>query len=97
VRLASPIVLSTFYSRLRRRAGGSGYATLAGFLMAETGQVPTAGQSVAYDGFNFTIERMDGRRIRRVRMASFVSEDRFEGPIMGLLPIVWAALASSGC
>jgi CBS domain containing-hemolysin-like protein len=75
----------------------AGYATLAGFLMAETGQVPTAGQSVAYDGFNFTIERMDGRRIRRVRMTSLVSEDRVEGPIMGLLPIVWAALASSGC
>jgi CBS domain containing-hemolysin-like protein len=46
----------------------AGYTTLAGFLMAQTGQVSTAGESVEYDGARFTIERVEGRRIRRVRM-----------------------------
>ncbi|MBA3691894.1 MAG: HlyC/CorC family transporter [Acidobacteria bacterium] len=45
-----------------------GYTTLAGFLMAQTGQILEAGETVEYEGSRFTIERVDKRRIRRVRL-----------------------------
>lgn len=46
-----------------------GYTTLAGFLMAETGHLLEAGETVEYEGSRFTVERMDKRRVRRVRLA----------------------------
>jgi CBS domain containing-hemolysin-like protein len=45
-----------------------GYTTLAGFLMAQTGQILEAGETVEYEGLRFTVERMDKRRVRRVRL-----------------------------
>lgn len=46
----------------------SGYTTLAGFLMAQSGHLPQPGEVVQYDNLTFKIERMEGRRIRRVRL-----------------------------
>ena len=48
----------------------SGYTTLAGFLMAQAGRLPQPGEVVQYDSLTFQIERMEGRRIRRVRLTS---------------------------
>lgn len=45
----------------------AGYTTLAGFLMAQTGHMPRQGEKVGFDGATFTIERVEGRRILRVR------------------------------
>lgn len=45
-----------------------GYTTLAGFLMAQAGRLPQTGEVVEYDGLKFRIERLEGRRIRRVRL-----------------------------
>ncbi len=45
-----------------------GYTTLAGFLMAHTGQLLEAGETVEYEDLRFTVERKDKRRIRRVRL-----------------------------
>jgi len=45
-----------------------GYTTLAGFLMAQTGQILEAGETVEYEGLRFTVERTDKRRVRRVRL-----------------------------
>lgn len=45
-----------------------GYTTLAGFLMAQAGRLPQTGEVVEYDGLQFKIERLEGRRIRRVRL-----------------------------
>jgi CBS domain containing-hemolysin-like protein len=44
-----------------------GYTTLAGFLMAAAGRVLKPGDSVNYQGSVFVVERVDSRRIRRVR------------------------------
>jgi CBS domain containing-hemolysin-like protein len=46
----------------------AGYTTLAGFLMSQTGEMPSNGQTVDYDRAHFTIETVAGRTIRRVRM-----------------------------
>ena len=45
-----------------------GYTTIAGFLMSEAGQVLTEGESVKYNGHIFKIERVNKRRILKVRM-----------------------------
>ncbi len=45
-----------------------GYTTLAGFVMAQAGRLPQLGEVVEYEGMTFKIERLEGRRIRRVRL-----------------------------
>ena len=44
------------------------YTTIAGFLMAESGDILTEGETVPYNGHLFRIEKVDKRRILRVRM-----------------------------
>lgn len=45
------------------------YTTIAGFLMAEAGQVLNEGDAVPFNGHTFVIEKTEKRRILRVRMA----------------------------
>ena len=45
-----------------------GYTTVAGFLMAEAGELLGEGQTVAFNGHRFVIEKVEKRRITRVRM-----------------------------
>jgi len=45
-----------------------GYTTIAGFLMSESGQVLNEGESVKFNGHIFKIEKVDKRRILKVRM-----------------------------
>ena len=58
---------------LNRRLGlhlpvSDGYTTIAGFLMSAAGELLDEGQVVAFNGHNFIIEKVDKRRIVRVRM-----------------------------
>ena len=50
------------------------YETVGGFVMARLGRVAAAGDVVEADGISITVERMEGRRIDRVRIA-VVDED----------------------
>jgi putative hemolysin len=43
-----------------------GYHTLAGFILAQLGRVPTEGEAVLYGGWRFEVVDMDGRRIDKV-------------------------------
>lgn len=45
------------------------YETLAGYIVARLGRLPTVGDQVAFDGLRLTVHAMDGRRIARVRLA----------------------------
>ncbi len=45
------------------------YETLAGYLMAELGHIPVAGESVHVPGWEFTIVEVERRRIEQVRVA----------------------------
>jgi CBS domain containing-hemolysin-like protein len=45
-----------------------GYTTLAGFLMAQAGKLLQVGDVVEYEGKHFVVDRLDRRRIRRVRL-----------------------------
>jgi len=46
----------------------AGFETLAGFLLFRLGYIPKEGDSVEYAGRKFTITRMSGNRIARVRL-----------------------------
>ncbi|MHB1172233.1 MAG: hemolysin family protein [Lacisediminihabitans sp.] len=49
------------------------YETVGGFIMSELGRLPVVGDTVAIDGGEFRVERMDGRRIDRVRFTPTTS------------------------
>ncbi|MEJ7618183.1 MAG: hemolysin family protein [Pyrinomonadaceae bacterium] len=51
----------------------AGYTTLAGFLLAKAGRLLRPGESIEHDGARFTVERVDRRRIRRIRLTPAVS------------------------
>jgi CBS domain containing-hemolysin-like protein len=44
----------------------AGVETLAGFLLANLGHIPTVGESIEYEGRRFEVAEMAGRRISRV-------------------------------
>jgi CBS domain containing-hemolysin-like protein len=58
---------------LNRRLGlnvplSDGYTTVAGFLMSAAGELLDEGDTVSFNGHRFVIEKVDRRRITRVRM-----------------------------
>ncbi|MFC7430713.1 MULTISPECIES: hemolysin family protein [unclassified Agrococcus] len=52
------------------------FETVAGFVVAELGRLPVVGDEVAIDGGVLRVERLDGRRIDRIR---YVAVDDAEG------------------
>lgn len=44
------------------------YTTLAGFLLAQTGRLLREGETIDFEGMQFKIERLERRRIRRIRL-----------------------------
>jgi putative hemolysin len=52
-----------------------GYHTLAGFMLAQLGRVPTEGEAVAWSGWRFEVIDMDGRRIDKVLVRRAAREE----------------------
>ncbi len=50
------------------------YETVAGYIMSELGRLPVVGDTVPVDGGEFRVERLDGRRIDRVRFTPTSAE-----------------------
>ncbi len=46
----------------------AGYATLAGFVLAQLGLIPKGGESFVFEGRRYTVTEMDGRRVAKVRV-----------------------------
>jgi len=46
------------------------YETVGGYVMATLGRVPATGDSFVADGLRVVVERMDGRRVDRVRLVT---------------------------
>ena len=46
----------------------SGFETLAGFMLSRLQKIPVVGDSFTYEGRQFTVDEMDGRRISRVKI-----------------------------
>jgi putative hemolysin len=51
------------------------YATLGGFIMAVLGRMAKNGDVVQHEGLRFTVVRVDGRRVARVRVTPRPAED----------------------
>ncbi|MCC6600999.1 MAG: gliding motility-associated protein GldE [Crocinitomicaceae bacterium] len=49
-------------------------STLAGFLIEQAGRIPDKGETIAFEGFRFTIEAADKRKIKRVKVSLPVAE-----------------------
>src|SRR5207253_3748203 len=45
-----------------------GFETLAGFMLARLGKIPTGGETVEYNGHRFTVLSMTNRRIAKVKV-----------------------------
>lgn len=43
------------------------YETVAGFVMSQLGRLPAVGDRIAVEGGSLRVERLDGRRIDRLR------------------------------
>lgn len=46
------------------------YSTIAGFLLAQTGRLLQQGESILFENTRFTVESVDRKRIRRVRVTT---------------------------
>jgi CBS domain containing-hemolysin-like protein len=44
------------------------YTTIAGFLLAQAGHLMNQGESISYNNTRFTVDSVERRRIRRVRL-----------------------------
>jgi putative hemolysin len=44
------------------------YETIAGYMMAASGELPYEGLSVQFDGFNLTVVEVENRRATRIRI-----------------------------
>lgn len=53
----------------------AGYTTLAGFLLAKAGRLLRQGESIIHEGARFTVERVERRRIRRIRFTPVATAD----------------------
>jgi CBS domain containing-hemolysin-like protein len=70
----------------------AGFTTLAGFLLSRAGRLLRPGESVEHESGRFTVERVDRRRIRRVRFTP--PSKNGQGAAATLLPLACASLAS---
>jgi CBS domain containing-hemolysin-like protein len=71
----------------------NGYATIAGFPMAQAGHVLKPGDTVNHDSGSFNVERVDGMRITRVRFMPSVNTDAPSGRTITMLSPIFGASA----
>jgi putative hemolysin len=55
--------------------------TVGGFVLGTLGHVPQEGESVEHNGYRFTVEKMEGHRIARVRVAKLSNRDHAAGAL----------------
>ena len=55
----------------------AGVETLAGFLLAELGHIPTTGESIEYEGRRYIVAEMNGHRISRIHVEPIESPVEF--------------------
>jgi CBS domain containing-hemolysin-like protein len=66
--------ISDLNDLLATRLPDDDWDTVAGFVFGMLEHVPAAGESVDFDGWRFSAEAVEGRRIRRVRVSALGHE-----------------------
>ncbi len=69
----------------------AGYTTLAGFLLSQSGRLLAEGEAVEYEGMTFKVERLERRRIRRIRFIP-ATETTKQPPVAALLLLMSTSL-----
>jgi putative hemolysin len=59
------------------------YETVAGYVLAALGELPTAGDTVEIPGYTITVTEMDARRIARLRVTPLPEPEPESGPEPG--------------
>jgi len=54
---------------------GTGYETLAGFVLAQLGEIPHGGESFVFDGRRYTVAEMERQRVARVTIERLAAQD----------------------
>jgi CBS domain containing-hemolysin-like protein len=70
------------------------YTTLAGFLLDRFGRIPQQGETIQHEGSTFKIERVDLRRIRRIRFIPGTNENLCS--TSSLVSLAWVSLVWVG-
>lgn len=60
---------------------GAGYETLAGFVLAQLGQIPRGGESFVFEGRRYTVAEMDRRRVAKVRVEKLHAQATGSPPV----------------
>jgi CBS domain containing-hemolysin-like protein len=58
---------------------GSGYETLAGFVLDRLGQIPRGGESFVFDGRRYTVSEVERRRVSKVKVEKLGTRDSGSG------------------
>jgi CBS domain containing-hemolysin-like protein len=72
------------------------YTTLAGFLLARSGRLLQEGEVVEYEGLTFKVERVDKRRLRRIRLTLPGAEETNGGRMRAIVLPPFAPALLSG-
>ncbi len=59
------------------------YITIGGFLMTEAGHVPQPGEMIEHDGLKFHVEKVERRRVLRVRLELLEKRDEMKSEDAG--------------
>jgi putative hemolysin len=68
------------------------YETVAGYVLAALGELPTEGDSVKVPGYTITVTEMDGRRIARLRVTPTPGQRPRPGPAAPSPPVPGSSL-----
>jgi CBS domain containing-hemolysin-like protein len=72
----------------------AGYTTVAGFLLSKAGRLLRQGEIIEHEGARFTVERIERRRIRRIRFKPApVATRGLQAALLPLACVMLAALA----
>jgi CBS domain containing-hemolysin-like protein len=61
--------------RLATRIPDEEWESVGGFVFGTLEHVPVVGEHIDFDGWRFSVEEMEGRRIRKVRVSLIVPDD----------------------
>ena len=65
---------------------GTGYETLAGFMLDRLGTIPKGGESFVFEGRRYTVAELEGRRISKVRIEKLPAPPLRAGGAVGPSP-----------
>ena len=67
--------ISDFNDHFGTKIPDADWDTVGGFVFGSLEHVPVAGETLEHDGWTFTVESIDGRRIRSLRISPSLADE----------------------